>query len=140
MDSLKSSDSSQGSLLEIRASPRGVRCPFPRAHARELERKQFYDDSRILESLSLVPAFEVHESCVYSFVFSFKLKAFPIMYLPPHSLFFLMFIIFESKRECEQRRGRERGRHRIKSSSMLQAPSCQHRARQGLELRNSERS
>ena len=39
--------------------------------------------------------------------------------------------IFERDREtqCEQGRGRERGRHRIRSG--LQAPSCQHRARHG---------
>ena len=38
--------------------------------------------------------------------------------------------------ECEQRRGRERGRHRIRSR--LQAPSCQHRARRGARPTNGE--
>ena len=43
--------------------------------------------------------------------------------------------------ECEQGRGRERGRHRIQSG--LWAPSCQHRARRGARthrLRDHERS
>ena len=47
-------------------------------------------------------------------------------------IFWRFILIFERQREteCEQRRGREKGRHRIRSR--LQALSCQHRAWCGL--------
>lgn len=34
-----------------------------------------------------MPALEVQESCVYNFFFSFKLKAFPGIYMHPYTLF-----------------------------------------------------
>ena len=48
-----------------------------------------------------------------------------------------MFILErERNTECEQKKGREKERHRIQSR--LQAPSCQHRAHVGREPMNRE--
>ena len=49
--------------------------------------------------------------------------------LPVFERIFFNVYLFLRATECEQGRGRERGRHRIGSG--LQAPSCQSRARRG---------
>ena len=67
---------------------------------------------------------------------------------PPTYIFKIVILVFKKKffnvhlflrereRECQWGIGRERGRHRI--GSRLQALSCQHRARRGLELTDRE--